>query len=270
MGIVVLAIMALQAPINTTQTDDLRALMAHTETATIGLAYRGGLRGLIGARIPMLREEDHNGFGFYLAALVELHNEPTSDQVLPNENWRAYVALDFNWRHHYRTGRVRQLDVTLSIEHESDHWTGRADGGVGQLNIQDLRARVSLLMPLKDAGFVVSTEMRTYIASCSQERRCGDFSGNATIGGAVDVLFDLQAGNAEFRGFSWFAAFHGSAIVPAGKMGGEARAVVHTGARHITKLGQWQYYAVFWYGNTVGINRSDIVIHGGGGFRYSF
>jgi len=269
MGAILLALMALEAPLPTDRSDDLRGLMAHTETAAIGLVFRDGMRGRIGGRIPMMREGD-NGFGMYLTAMVELHNELTSDQILPNENWRAYVELEFTWRKSWQAGVVRQMDVALSLEHESDHWTGREDGGIGQLNINNVRTRVSLLMPVGDSAFVLATAARTYIASCSQEPRCGDFSGNMAWGGSIDLLWDLYAGIPDFHGWSFFTSLHLAGIVPAGKMSGEARAVLHVGGRHTSSIGQWQVFGIFWAGNTVGIDRAHQTINGGGGFRYTF
>lgn len=250
--------------------NSLRALLAHPETAGFGLSFRGTLRGILGMRIPIVRTPDEGGIGFELHSYVELHNSPESDQGLPNENWRAFVALDTTWRWYFPTGALRRVDFSVAIQHESDHYTSREAVGLGQLNMNDVRFRAEMLFPLGDAGFLLATEIRVFVITCTNEPLCGDFSGNSTGGGAVDLMFDLKAAVPNFRGWSFFASLHAGGILPLEKIREERRLIVRTGARSRSDLGQWQIYGIFWLGNTVGINRNQVVINGGGGFRYTF
>ena len=250
---------------------DLRALMAHPETPVVSLNFRGTLRGSVGITIPAVDEESHGGFGFYVPVLIELHNGPCSDQGLPNENWRAFLALDATWRKRFDEGPVRRLDLGVAIQHQSDHHTGRDLGGTGQLQQNDLRLRAEIMMPVgKEAAFVLAGETRVFAVSCTLEYHCGTFLGDWSFGGAIDLLFDLKGAIEDYRGWSYFASIHGGGIFPNELVIRERRLIVQTGARVKTDFGQWQLFGSFWVGNAVGINRFEQAIHGGGGFRWSW
>ena len=248
--------------------EDLRALLAHPETPAIGLSYRDGLRALVGIEMPVVDEDNHNGWGFYVPVLVELFNDFDSDQGLPNEYWRAYLALDVRWRKRFDSGVLRRLELSAAIRHQSDHHTGRDDAGRGQLQLNDLRLRTEMLFPIGEMGFLLSGEVWVVAQSCTKEYHCGTFLGDWTAGGAVDLMFDLKAGDAKFMGWSGFAALHASGIIPNGLVIEEARLVFRTGARIKMRLGQWQLYGIMWLGNAVGIKRPQQVLHFGGGFRW--
>ena len=249
----------------------LRALLAHPETPVVSLNFRNTLRASVGITVPILLEEENAGWGFYMPTLVELHNGPGSDQGLPNENWRAFLALDATYRAYFDNPRLRRIDVGIAVQHQSDHHTGRDNGGLGQLQLNDIRVRTELLMPVgESAGFLLVGEVRAFGASCTREYQCGTFRGDFSFGGAVDLMFDLHAADPSFQGWSWYASIHGGGIVPNKLVIEERRMVLITGARHVGTLGQWQLFGTFWYGNAVGINRFETVLQGGGGFRWNY
>ena len=249
----------------------LRALLAHPETPVVSLNFRNTLRASVGVTIPVLLEDENQGWGFYVPALVELHNGPGSDQGLPNENWRAFLALDATYRAYFDNPRLRRIDIGIAVQHQSDHHTGRDNGGLGQLQINDIRVRTELLMPVgANAGFLLAGEVRALGVSCTREYQCGTFLGDFSFGGALDLMFDLHADDPTFQGWSWYASIHGGGIVPNKLVIKEQRLIILTGARHVGPLGQWQLFATFWYGNAVGINRFETVLQGGGGFRWNY
>ncbi len=249
----------------------LRALLAHPETPVVSLSFRNTLRASVGLTIPAVLEDEHDGWGFYIPILVELHNSPGSDQGLPNENWRAFLALDATYRLWVNSPQLRRVDFGFAVQHQSDHHTGRDNGGLGQLQLNDLRFRTELLFPVgESAGFLLVSELRAFGVSCTREYQCGTFRGDFSFGGAVDVLFDLHAADSEFQGWSWYLSLHASGIVPNKLVIEERRFVMVTGARHLGPLGQWQLFATLWYGSAVGINRFETVLQGGGGFRWNY
>ena len=68
----------------------------------------------------------------------------------------------------------------------------------------------------------------------------------------------------------FFLSAHGGGIVPVGDVIQELRAALHAGFYSRTAVGLWQFFALGFFGNDVGIDRETIVYQGGAGVRWHY
>jgi len=84
----------------------------------------------------------------------------------------------------------------------------------------------------------------------------------------VDLMLD--AGGARPVKGKWyvFGSVHGAGIVPNGDLIRELRTSLNFGVWSRSRLGMWQFYALGFFGNEVGIDRGNTVTQGGVGIRW--
>ncbi len=243
-------------------------LSAGPDAPQIAFFWSGHLRARLSARIPFIGGLQEPGFSMALLPLIELQNQVGSDQALPNENWRGRLSLRGAWTWGEDPGAPR-FSLGGAIEHESDHATARSDAPEVSLQLNDVAALGTVQIPKPRLMIRLDMQAVTYVISCTDvQAACRDFTGSTTFGGLADLMLD--AGGAKPTKGKWylFGSVHGAGIVPNGDMIRELRTSLNFGVWTRSRLGMWQFYALGFFGNDVGIDRGSTVTQGGVGVRW--
>lgn len=243
-------------------------LSASPDAPQIAFFWSGHLRGRLSARIPFIGGLQEPGFSMALLPLIELQNQDGSGQALPNENWRGRLSLQGAWTWG-ENPRAPRFSLGLAIEHESDHATARSEAQDGSLQLNDVALLGAVQVPKRRLIIRIDAQAVPYVFSCTDiQATCGDFEGSTTFGGIVDLMLD--AGGAEPVRGKWymFGSVHGAGIVPNGDMIRELRTSLNFGVWSRSRLGMWQFYALGFFGNEVGIDRGSTVVQYGVGARW--
>jgi hypothetical protein len=243
-------------------------LSASPDAPQIAFFWSGHLRGRLSARIPFVGGLQEPGFSMALQPLIELQNEDGSDQALPNENWRGRLSLQGAWTWGEQADAPR-FSLGAAIEHESDHATARADAPEVSLQLNDVALLGAVQVPKPRLMIRLDMQAVAYVLSCTDiNAACVDFEGSTSFGGIVDLMLD--AGGARPAKGKWylFGSVNGAGIVPNGDMVRELRASMNFGVWSRSRLGMWQFYALGFFGNDVGIDRGNTVTQGGVGVRW--
>jgi len=243
-------------------------LSASPDAAQIAFFWSGHLRGRLSARIPFIGGLQEPGFSMALLPLIELQNEDGSDQALPNENWRGRLSLQGAWTWGEDPAAPR-FSLGGAIEHESDHATARTDAPDVSLQLNDVAVLGAVQVPKPHLMIRLDMQAVTYVISCTDiNAACVDFAGSTSFGGIVDLVLD--AGGARPVKGKWylFGSVNGAGIVPNGNMIRELRTSLNFGVWSRSRLGMWQFYALGFFGNDVGIDRANTVTQGGVGVRW--
>jgi hypothetical protein len=243
-------------------------LSASPDAPQIAFFWSGHLRARLSARIPFIGGLQEQGYSMALLPLVELQNQDGSDQALPNENWRGRLSLQGAWTWGEDPAAPR-FSLGGAVEHESDHATARADAPDVSLQLNDVALLGAVQIP--KPRLMIRTDMQavTYVISCTDiNASCLDFAGSTSFGGIVDLVLD--AGGARPVKGKWyvFGSVNGAGIVPNGDMIRELRTSLNFGVWSRSRLGMWQFYALGFFGNDVGIDRANTVTQGGIGVRW--
>ena len=243
-------------------------LSASPDAPQMAFFWSGHLRARLSARIPFIGGLQEPGFSMALLPLIELQNQDGSDQALPNENWRGRLSLQGAWTWgEYAT--APRFSLGVGIEHESDHATARSDAPEVSLQLNDIPLLGAVQIPKPRLIIRMDMQAVTYVFSCtSLEAACHDFEGSTTFGGIVDLMLD-SGGAQPMRG-KWymFGSAHGAGIVPHGDMVRELRTSLNFGVWTRSRLGMWQFYALGFFGNDVGMDRGNTVTQYGAGARW--
>jgi hypothetical protein len=243
-------------------------LSASPDAPQIAFFWSGHLRARLSARIPFIGGLQEPGFSMALLPLIELQNQDGSDQALPNENWRGRLSLQGAWTWGDDASAPR-YSLGGAIEHESDHATARADAPDVSLQLNDVALLGAVQIPKPRLMIRLDMQGVTYVISCTNiESACRDFEGSTSFGGIADLMLD--AGGARPVKGKWyiFGSVHGAGIVPNGDMVRELRTSLNFGVWTRSRLGMWQFYALGFFGNEVGIDRGNTVTQGGVGVRW--
>ncbi len=243
-------------------------LSASPDAPQMAFYWSGHLRARLSARIPFIGGLQEPGFSMALLPLIELQNEDGSDQALPNENWRGRLSIQGAWTWGEDPAAPR-FSLGGAIEHESDHATARSDAPDVSLQLNDVVLLGAVQIPKRRLMIRLDMQAVTYVISCTDiESACRDFSGSTTFGGIADLMLDA-GGAAPVKG-KWymFGSVHGAGIVPNDDMVRELRTSLNFGVWTRSRLGMWQFYALGFFGNEVGIDRGNTVTQGGVGIRW--
>jgi len=243
-------------------------LSASPDAPQIAFYWSGHLRGRLSARIPFVGGLQEPGFSMALLPLIELQNQDGSDQALPNENWRGRLSVQGGWTWGDDPWAPR-FSLGGAIEHESDHATAAADAPDNSLQLNDVALLGAAQVPKPRLMIRIDTQAVTYVISCTNiDADCEDFSGSSSFGGILDLMLD--AGGARPLMGKWyvFGSVHGAGLIPNGDLIRELRTSLNFGVWTRSRLGMWQFYALGFFGNEVGINRGDTVTQGGVGVRW--
>jgi len=243
-------------------------LSASPDAPQIAFFWSGHLRGKVSARIPFIGGLQEPGFSMALLPLVELQNQDGSDQPLPNESWRGRLSLQGAWTWGEHPDAPRS-SLGLAVEHESDHATAAAEAPENSLQLNDVAVLGAVQIPKPRLIIRIDTQAVAYVFSCTNiDADCKDFAGSTSFGGLMDLILD--AGGARPHRGKWYAfgSLHGAAIVPNGDMIRELRTTLNAGVWTRSRLGMWQFYALGFFGNEVGIDRGNTVTQGGIGVRW--
>jgi len=241
------------------------ALSASPDAPASGLAWRGYMRGTVGAALPIVRP-GAGAWRLELLPLIELHN--TRGDAFPNHLWRGRLALGATVR------ATPSVAVSVLLEHESDHRT--ASGGTpptGWLVLNDLGLRVSWLAPASFTLLVRGTA-RTHFLTCTVDHlECATdlgLEGSLGVSGTVEAIVDAAHSEGDAPGLTPFAAILAEALAPSDRIVGEARLVVNAGVTALSReTGRWQLLGIAWLGNDVGFRRERRVAHVGAAVRWS-
>lgn len=228
-----------------------------------GLAWRGALRGTLGADVPIVASRNSIVPSFVLVPFVELHNDRGSDSPLPNQSWRGRLALEAWW-----SGRSAGFGV--GVEHESDHATSHAGAVRDFLELNDVALRALWTMPIGHAALTLGADARVYVFSCSRlGSGCEDFAGSMSFGATTSAVLDFGGARAA-AGWHPFASVDASGITGAAQLVRERRIVAHVGAWSSTaRAGTWALFVIGFAGNDVGIGRADSVAQIGVGASWT-
>jgi len=243
-------------------------LSASPDAPQIAFFWSGHLRARLSARIPFIGGLQEPGYSMALLPLIELQNQDGSDQALPNENWRGRLSLQGAWTWGEDPAAPR-FSLGGAIEHESDHASARTDAPDVSLQLNDVALLGAAQIP--KPRLMIRTDMQavTYVISCTNiQAACVDFAGSTSFGGVVDLVLD--AGGARPVKGNWyvFGSVNGAGIVPNGDIIRELRTSLNFGVWSRSRLGMWQFYALGFFGNDVGIDRANTVTQGGVGVRW--
>ncbi|MBW2628022.1 MAG: hypothetical protein JRE45_10405 [Deltaproteobacteria bacterium] len=230
-------------------------LSASPDAPQMAFYWSGHLRARLSARIPFIGGLQEPGFSMALLPLIELQNQDGSDQALPNENWRGRLSVQGAWTWGEEPDAPR-FSLGGAIEHESDHATARSDAPDVSLQLNDVVLLGAVQIPKPRLMIRLDMQAITYVISCTDlESACRDFSGSTSFGGIADLMLD--AGGARPVKGKWymFGSVHGAGIVPNDGMVRELRASLNFGVWTRSRLGMWQFYALGFFGNEVGIDR---------------
>jgi hypothetical protein len=243
-------------------------LSASPDAPQMAFYWSGHLRARLSARIPFIGGLQEPGFSMALLPLIELQNQDGSDQALPNENWRGRLSIQGAWTWGDEPDLPR-FSLGGAIEHESDHATARSDAPDVSLQLNDVVLLGAVQIPKPRLMIRLDMQAITYVISCTDlESACRDFSGSTSFGGIADLMLD--AGGARPVKGKWymFGSVHGAGIVPNDDMVRELRTSLNFGVWTRSRLGMWQFYALGFFGNEVGIDRANTVTQGGVGVRW--
>ncbi len=250
---------------------DARILSANPDAPVAALEWRNFLRGMVGARIPIVGALRSMGFLLQLPAQIELHNADTM-QPVPWEYWRGRLGLEAMYRARVALGaRQAALAGAFAIEHESDH---ASTGEVGLVNLNSMSARGELTVAFGPHALTVSTLARLHVLTCTIDTTyCGRYGGGAgSVTGEfnADVVMDVQLVHG--HPYRFFAALHGAWIVENRLAKTERRAALHLGfAVRGVDRGLFQLYALAQAGEDVGWFRArGPQWMAGGGFRWGW
>jgi hypothetical protein len=242
-------------------------LSASPDAPTTGLAWRGALRGTLGLEVPVVQNAQEGGFNIHIAPLVELHNDRGSTQPLPNENWRGRLAIEASWMSVSDPELARWIAFGAGVEHESDHATARLGAPLTSLQLNDFFARTFGGSRLGKATVTGSLKAQGLVISCTRlDALCEDFRGSASFGAAVD---GMVSGGRWLGDFRPFASLHGSWVAPHRSLIEEKRLVIHLGFWERAPTGLWQFFALGFLGNDVGIGRAEEDAQLGIGVRWA-
>lgn len=254
---------------------DARVLSASPDAPTLALAWRGALRGTVGARIPIVAPLAGTGFLLQLPALIELHNNDTS-QPVPWQYWRGRLALEAIYRADVRLGAIpAALSGSLALEHESDHesfGSGAAWARFVYLNSVAVRGDLTLALGLHSLTFAAIA--RAHVLTCTRNAdecgRLGGGVGDATFESQFDVVFDGTI--VPNRPYRLFVALHGAWLARNARAATERRLSLDAGFTvRATDRGMFQLYLSGFVGNDVGLFRGGAdVAQFGAGFRWGF
>lgn len=243
-------------------------LSASPDAPQMAFFWSGHLRARLSARIPFIGGLQEPGFSMALLPLIELQNEDGSDQALPNENWRGRLSIQ-GARTWGEEPDAPRFSLGGAIEHESDHATARADAPDVSLQLNDFAVLGAVQIPRPRLMIRLDMQAVTYVISCTDiNASCLDFAGSTSFGGIADLMLD--AGGARPVKGKWymFGSVHTAGIVPNRDMVRELRTSLNFGVWSRSRLGMWQFYALGFFGNEVGIDRGNTVTQGGVGVRW--
>jgi hypothetical protein len=260
---------------------DARRLSANPDSTVLGLSWVQHLRGQLGATLPAWGDDDTSSLTVRIPAMVELSNEVNN--AVPNNDWRGLLSLEVGYHFNPSSTLGSRAAVSLEIHHESDHTTVDLLRGVGtpgsthlvgdfQVNTVGVRGDVPWIA--WGQQFVVSLLPRLHVLSCTKDpvlcARGTDGWGSQAFEALVEAMWTGSGSPPEPGHFRPFASMSGDLIFPNGLVAREARLNLDAGTWVRTrKRGEFQFYALAWFGNQAGFLRQETIATVGGGFRWT-
>jgi hypothetical protein len=227
------------------------------------LVWRGSLRGTVSGNVPIVGAPFESPVSVNVLPLIEIHNDPGETSPLPSQNWRGRLSLYAAWTWHYATM------LQAGIEHESDHYTARAEVADAFIELNDFFFTGSHIWATEDWALTLRASTQLFVWSCTEESTpCRDFQGATTIGGSLGAVWDFRGQDP--HGVAPFLAVDAGGILANDETLGEGRIVLHAGLWTTGSRGDvWQLYGLGWVGNDVGITRPERLLQAGLGIRYA-
>ena len=207
----------------------------------IGLDWRDGLRGVAGARVPIVRRDDRLGFAFELPAFIQLHNDGAG--VVPYQMWRGHIAALGSYRWGVAPWTLRAHGA---LEHESDH-----DQQGHWVYYEAITAGFTATLETRAVRWTLSGQARLLFETCTFSIDCTYRvgRGSTSVQGTASVVADFQPTDRHRP----FVAIYADATQGRGDVVDEVRAIAHAGyVLDVGQRGVWQLFGEALAGREVG------------------